>query len=256
MPSESDAKRSTLNAGFESMEHSDGGMTESDILFSALSFVSLGFGVSEFLVHRRESRTLLQILRFRFGPEWNQRIESLEQVREIKRLLNERISHEGVSKMRKRPILRESATEILAMGKGYCGENARTAIRLLSIGGLKTNRIYVENSEWGHVLCEFVWNGKRKMFDGHIDPVTKIPDEVIGAIDSEDISAYPNDLRDDHPWLKYYRIKQFHRFGPLARFSRMIIPHPFASWLESPSLVRSIMSLIAAIVFWALARFT
>lgn len=219
----------------------------------ACSWIAVGFAIARFQAHRRETRVLRELLQFTFGPDWNGRIETIDQLLRIKRLLNERITYLGVSMARKRPLLRDSACETLALGKGYCGENSRVAVRLLTIGGVKANRMYLTNGKWGHVYCEILWDGGRKLFDGHYDTEILVPDDHIGQLDSVDIARISH--KDGYPWKDYHRIKLFTMVPGLSRFAKTPVPFPLPTVFESPALITGLASLCLALFLRLAASF-
>jgi hypothetical protein len=144
-----------------------------------------------------------------------------------------------------RPLLRYSAEHILKTGFGFCGENARVAIRLLAMGGVRAHRLYLEGPLWQHNVVEHEWEGSWKLFDAHSDPASLLPDEDVGAIESSDIARFPNH-HEGQPWLRSYRIKPFHRVPALRRFEQTRVPGWVAQIAETPSLIKAMLGLLGA----------
>jgi hypothetical protein len=180
------------------------------------------------------------------------RIQKREDLVAIKNYLSSHISYNLDRKEARRPLLRHSATHILRSGYGFCGENARVAINLLFLGGVRANRLYLEGPRWKHVVIEHQWDGDWKLFDSHNDPTTIVPDESIARISSDDLDAFPNDHRGINPWTGCYRSKAGYvlgnrckRFGtPLQktfqRLAQQRLPCPVIVFFENPALVRAL----------------
>ncbi len=167
------------------------------------------------------------------------RIESREDLVKIKRFLTERISYDLAKRDDPRPWLRSSASATLARGEGFCGESARVAIRLLSQGGLRANRFYLQGPRWSHVIVEHRWQGGWRLFDSHRDPGTLMPDEAVGRIGPDEIGRLRNDYRERNPWIASQRLKLPAR--PFwRRLSQWRPPRLVVAIAESPDLVRAL----------------
>ncbi len=166
-------------------------------------------------------------------------IETVEDLIKVKNYLNSTISHNQDLKEKKRPLLRHTASHILKSNYGFCGENARVAIKLFILGGIKANRIYLFRKEWEHVLVEHQFNGSWFMFDGHYDKDTLLKDEDVASIPSENIGDYP-DHYPNNPYLDFCRIKLFYKIPPLKSMSKIRLTSFFTYVLESPYLMKFI----------------
>ena len=171
----------------------------------------------------------------------------------LKRYLSTHIRYDPKRVNDARPLLRHSAEHILKTGFGFCGENARVAIRLLGMGGVRAHRVYLEGPRWQHNVVEHEWEGSWKLFDAHSDPASLLPDEDVGSIESSDIARFPN-RHEGHPWLQSYRIKLFHSLLPLRRFEQIRVPRWVAQLVETPSLVKAMLGMVGAacglLTFW------
>jgi len=210
----------------------------------ALSVIALAIAyvvvqLTAFLRERRLLRaTLTQIANGCFR-------ERADLVR-LKRYLSTQIHYDLKHVNDPRPMLRHTAAHILTTGFGFCGENARVAIRLLGTSGIRAHRIYLEGPRWQHTVVEHEWRGGWKLFDAHPDPASLLPDEWVGRIESSDINRFPN-RHEGHPWLRSYRIKLFHGVPALRRFEQIRSPGWIAQLAETPSLVRAGLGLLGAI---------
>lgn len=166
------------------------------------------------------------------------RIREREDLVRIKNYLSSRIRYDRSRVNDPRPFLRESARRTLASGHGFCGENARVAMWLLGLGGVRAHRVYLDATFWKHILLEHRWEGGWRFFDAHADPATVLPDEAVGRIDSADIQALPNG-HEGNAYLRSYRLRPFHGIGVLRRFEQIRLPWPLALVMESPSLVHA-----------------
>ena len=176
------------------------------------------------------------------------RIESIEDFVQIKNYLQKNISYNPELKHKKRPILRHTASEILISKYGFCGENARVAIKLMLLGGIKANRIYLFRKEWEHVLIEHKFNSNWFMFDGHLDTYTNLKDSDVLKIPSNQISLYP-DSYPNNPYLGFSRIKLFYKLYSLKSFSKIRL-HSYIIYLfESPFLIKAILLSIPSLLF-------
>jgi hypothetical protein len=219
---------------------------------ATLSVLFAGYAIAEWANHVRENRLLRVILCDLFGDRWNGRIESRDQLLVIKRYLGDRIRPGDEPVNKRRPVLRHSAVEILAAERGFCGENARVAIRLLSLGGLRARRIYLWSHLWGHVACEFWWDGTWKLFDSYHEPDFEVSEDAIGLIDSNEFEKYPNQTREN-PWVEMHRLKFARGCPVLSHMSRMKLPYPLCGFVESPSMIRCGFSGLLAVLSALLA---
>lgn len=213
-------------------------------MLSWLNFVIIGYCVSEFIMFKRSNRILKELMYHCYGPEWNGRITEVEHFIVLKEFLNSRISNEGLDTNYKRPLFRNSVLETLALGKGYCGENARVGVRILNLCGIQANRLYLQGPRWGHVVCEFKWNGERFLLDGHACPQTFMPNEMVCFIKTVDFQKLPNKVDDINPWIDYCRIKIFYKRPVFHMFSKLAMPRPFNNLVESPHLLRIAIGVI------------
>ncbi|MCO6501334.1 MAG: hypothetical protein J5I47_13295 [Vicingus serpentipes] len=178
-------------------------------------------------------------------------ITSTDDLINIKNYLNSTISHIQELKEKKRPLLRHTATQIIKSKYGFCGENARVAIKLFLLGGVKANRIYLFRKEWEHVLIEHEMNKKWYMFDGHYDENTLLRDSQVVSILSENINEYPDDY-PNNPYLDYCRIKLLRKTPGLALLSKVRLPSLCIYILESPYLIKAIGCIVGIIFYLAL----
>jgi len=195
--------------------------------------------VSAYLVERRLLRATLA--RLGNGGCFRDR----EDLVRLKRYLSAQIRYDPKRVNDARPLLRHSAEQILKSGFGFCGENARVAIRLLGMGGVRVHRVYLEGSRWQHTVVEHEWEGGWKLFDAHSDPASLLSDDDVGIIESSDIPRFPN-RHEGHPWLRSYRIKLFHSLSPLRRFEQTRVPALVAQIVETPSLLKAMLGLLGA----------
>ncbi|MDG1477354.1 MAG: transglutaminase domain-containing protein [Vicingaceae bacterium] len=166
-------------------------------------------------------------------------IDSINDLIAIKNYLQTNISYNSELKTKKRPLLRHTASETLTSKYGFCGENARVAIKLLLIGGIKANRVYLYRKEWQHVLIEHKYKDHWYMFDGHYDENTLFEDRLVAKILSEDISEYPNTY-PNNPYLNFCRLKLFYKIPFLQPFSKVRLPSFIVYLFESPHLIKSL----------------
>jgi hypothetical protein len=178
----------------------------------------------------RERTYLLRVLA-RIAPSG--RIDSRDELVRLRRLLSDRIHWDEARMHDPRPPLRASARRVLETGAGFCGENARVAVRLLRLGGVDAHRLYLVGERWGHVVVEHRWDGGWRVFDAHLDPRTQPTDEQIGRIDAEELSAFPN-RAPENPWRGSFRIPWL---GRRPRWSRTRPPALLTALAETPSLV-------------------
>lgn len=178
------------------------------------------------------------------------KIESVQDLVKIKNYLQSTISYNGSLKTKKRPLLRHTASQTLKNKYGFCGENARVAIKLFHIGGIKARRIYMFRKEWQHVLIEHEYNSNWFMFDGHFDPSTLLTDSAVATIPSEEILSYPNDY-ENNPYLNFCRIKLFYKVSFLKSLSKIKLPSCIVYLFESPYLIKLVF--ILTLCFFSLS---
>ena len=168
------------------------------------------------------------------------RVETRDDLITLKQFLSERIAYDLSRKDERRPLLRQSAATTLARGEGFCGENARVAIRLLNLGGVRANRLYLQGPRWSHVLVEHDWESGRRLFDSHPDPGTLLRDEDVGRIGAWEIERLPNTYRDLNPWMASFRIRLPKRPALWRRLGQCRPPRVVVAVAESPDLVRAL----------------
>ena len=168
------------------------------------------------------------------------KIDSKEDLIKIKKFLSSTIKYDVLKKHKKRPLFRHAASHILKSKYGFCGENARVAIKLFILGKIKARRIYLFRKEWQHVLIEHQFNDKWYMFDGHYDPKTVLEDNKVATILSENINEFPNQY-PDNPYLDFCRLKLFQKINFLKPLSKIKLPMFFAYVAESPYLIKAIL---------------
>ena len=175
------------------------------------------------------------------------KVESINDIIDIKQFLNNNISYNSNLKTQKRPLLRNTATQILKSKYGFCGENARVAIKMFLIGGVIARRIYLYGKKWQHVVIEHQTNKQWYMFDGHLDPETKLKDTQVASIPSEDIAEYPNGYKEN-PYIDFCRIKLFYAIPPFKFLSMIKLPKSVVYLMESPYLIKSVLSFFLLII--------
>lgn len=205
---------------------------------SAVSFIY--FLIKEL----KEIKTLKWLLKKILGKNT---IASKEDLIQIKNYLHKNIKYDALKKEQKRPLLRHTASYIISTNYGFCGENARVAIKLFLLGGLKARRIYLFRKEWQHVLIEHSFNGKWYMFDGHYDPETVLKDEQVASIASENIAEYPDNY-PNNPYLDFCRIKMLRSIKALRSFSKAKLPMFVVYISESPYSIKALLSFMGMIV--------
>jgi hypothetical protein len=178
----------------------------------------------------RERRFLLRVLR-EVAPAG--RITSRDELVSLKRRLSATIRWDEARMHDPRPPLRASARRVLETGEGFCGENARVAVRLLRLGGVDAHRLYLIGVRWGHVVVEHRWEGRWRMFDAHVDPRTQLVDDQVGRIDADDLAAFPN-RAPENPWRGSFRIPLL---GRRAGAARVRPPALLTAFAETPALV-------------------
>jgi hypothetical protein len=166
------------------------------------------------------------------------RIRAREDLVRIKNYLSTHVRYDRRRVNDPRPWLRASARETLTTGFGFCGENARAALWLLGLGGVRAHRVYIDATIWKHILLEHRWEGGWKFFDSHGDPATVLPDDAVGRIESTDLAALPNG-HEGNAYLCTYRLRPFHAVPGLRRFEQLRLPWLGALVLESPSLLHA-----------------
>lgn len=209
------------------------------ILISGI-VTSLYFLVKEIQEIRLLKKVLFQII-------GHTTIQSVHDLVNIKNYLNQTISYNANLKTKKRPLLRHTASQILKMNYGFCGENARVAIKLFLLGGVKALRIYLYGEKWGHVVIEHQWNKTWYLFDGHYDPLTKLEDKDIAAIKSEDLLSYPNGY-PENKYVDFCRIKLLYMLKPFHSFSKIKIPSFMVYFFESPYLIKAYLAIVVTFV--------
>ena len=190
----------------------------------------------------KEIQEVLFLKKTLFSIIGSYRINNIDNLIKIKNYLNITITYDSSKKKAKRPILRHTSKEVLLNKYGFCGENARVAIKLLIIGGLKANRIYLYGEKWGHVVLENKWEKEWYLFDGHYDPLTKMNDSDILNIKSEDLASYPNGYKENN-YIDFCRIKQLKKIKILERFSKKRLHILIVYLFESPNLIKLILNL-------------
>ena len=178
----------------------------------------------------RERALLLRVLG-EIAPDG--RITTREQLVRLKRRLSATIRWSEARMHDPRPALRASARRVLETGEGFCGENARVAVRLLRLGGVDAHRLYLVGERWGHVVVEHRWDGAWRLFDAHADPRTELADDRIGRVDAERLADFPN-RAPENPWRGSFRVPLLGRTG---RGARLRPPAALTALAETPSLV-------------------
>jgi hypothetical protein len=202
------------------------------------------------VVWLRELRFLQGVLR---GILPSGRIRRREDLVLIKNYLASHIRYDQRRVNDPRPLLRASARHTLTSGHGFCGENARVALWLLSLGGLRAHRVYLDATFWKHILLEHRWEGSWRFFDAHGDPATVLPDDAVGRIESTDLERLPNG-HEGNAYLRSYRLRPFHGIPFLRRFEQLRLPGPLALLLESPALLHVGAGAVVAAVGLAVVR--
>jgi hypothetical protein len=187
----------------------------------------------------RERRVLSALLR-ELAPSG--RITTRAELVQLKRRLSAAIRWDEARMHDPRPPLRASARRVLESGEGFCGENARVAVRVLRLGGVDAHRLYLVGERWGHVVVEHRWDGAWRLFDAHVDPRTQLADDQVGRIDAEDLRAFPNRAAEN-PWRRSYRIPGL---GAQRWAERLRPPAPVIALAETPSLVALVAGAVLA----------
>ena len=86
----------------------------------------------------RERAVLRSVLR-EIAPDGS--ITTREHLVALKRRLSSGIHWDEARMHDPRPPLRASARRVLETGEGFCGENARTAVKLLRLAGVDAHRL-------------------------------------------------------------------------------------------------------------------
>jgi hypothetical protein len=207
------------------------------VLGTTWSAVALALWVREVLFLRGVLRGILP----------SGRVRQREDLVLIKSYLSSHIRYDRQRVNDPRPLLRASARRTLASGHGFCGENARVAIWLLGLGGVRAHRVYLDATLWKHILLEHRWEGGWKFFDAHADPATLLSDDAVGRIESTDLARLPN-AHEGNAYLRSYRLRPLHGIGFLRRFEQLRLPWPMALLLESPALVNASAGLVTVTV--------
>lgn len=171
-------------------------------------------------------------------------IRTREDLVALQRHLSSAIRFDMARAHEPRPLLRHRARETLESGHGFCGENARVAVRLLRLGGVRAHRLYLFGEKWGHVVVEHRWDGGWRLFDANDDPATKPGEDRIGRIDAEDLAAYPNAVAEN-PWRAAAVAKVLRGFPGLRRVRP---PAPVVALAESPDLILALGGAVVAAV--------
>jgi hypothetical protein len=178
------------------------------------------------------------------------RITTRDDLVRLKRILAARIHWDEARMHEPRPWLRASALRTLETGYGFCGENARAAVRLLRLGGVPAHRLYLRGTRWGHVVVEHAWEGGWRVFDAHVDPRTELDDAQVGRIDADTVAAFPN-RGAENPWVGSYRIPLL---GRLEWGRRLRPPAWLTALAENPALVAVAAGLALVLIGIALLR--
>lgn len=219
-----------------------------DISLLVLAAVGVVFFLLNIFFHLREKNNLKNSLPSILGTDPSQ-IDSLPEEKKVKLIFDyliNNISYKGLDKDAKRPLLRDSAFHTYQSKKGYCGENARLAITLLSEVGIRANRIYLIGKLWEHVLIECYVNQKWYLFDGHNDETTRFTEKDLFTIPSPSIQLLPN-RNEINPWVDYHRIKLFYKTVFFERLKYVRLPQFVINIAESPFLLKAFASLFAAV---------
>jgi Transglutaminase-like domain len=220
-----------------------------DVILAVITIISLisavYFMVLDIIEYGYLKKKISEILGY-------EKIKTKEDLVKLKTFLNKYIKYNPDLRAVKRPLLRHTASHILKTNYGFCGENARVAIKMMLIGGMKASRIYLYGTKWGHVVTEQQINKKWYLFDGHYDPKTVLSNDKIATIESQDLSSYPNDYSENH-YVDFCRIKLFYKISGLKVFSKLRLPSTIIYIFESPNLIKSVFScviFVAVIVYY------
>lgn len=207
-------------------------------LLVAAGLLAAGLGAAAWAAERAY---LLGVLR-RIAPDG--RLRTREQLVALKRFLSATVRWDEARMHDPRPPLRASARRVLESGVGFCGENARAAVRLLRLGGVDAHRLYLDGERWGHVVVEHRWDGGWRLFDAHDDPRTELADDQVGRIDAADLRAFPN-RAGENPWRASYRIPVL---GRISWGRRRMPPALLTALAEAPALVVVTVGVAAALL--------
>ena len=174
-------------------------------------------------------------------------IESVNDLTKLKNYLNNNISYDATLRTKKRPLLRHTASQILKMNYGFCGENARVAIKLFLLGKMNAARIYLYGEKWGHVVIEHQMNGEWYLFDGHYDPKTKLEDKYLASIQSKNIAQYPNGYPENN-YIDFCRIKLFYILPAFKKMAKLRLPSFIIYYFESPYLIKATLASVFAFI--------
>ena len=211
------------------------------LLTVTISVILLTLSLVYFLI--QELREIVYLKRILHNTIGKGKIKTLEDIIKIKNFLNHNISYDAESKTENRPLLRHTAKQILKSGYGFCGENARVAIKLFLLARMKAGRIYLYRKEWQHVLVEHQLGENWYMFDGHYDENTLLHDDNVASIHSENIRSYP-DHYPSNPYLDFCRIKIIYKLPVLRLYSKIRLPSFLVYILESPNLIKALGCLV------------
>ncbi len=210
----------------------------------ALGWVGLAAGVAWAAVELRaqveERRVLAETLR---GIVTDGRIDSLDDLRALWRYLVAHVRWQP-ARGRRRPLLRTPAASTLRSGIGLCGENARAAVLLLRLGGMRAHRLYLFGPRWGHVVVECLTPDGWRLFDAHADDATLPMAEQIGTLVTTDPARLPN-LVAENPWTGAATLKPLRLVNGLARRHP---PDALVAFMESPHLVKAGLGVALALL--------
>jgi hypothetical protein len=171
-------------------------------------------------------------------------IRTEAQLLRLHHALHARIDPRAVDKEARRPLLRNRAVEVWRSGVGLCGENARVAIALLDLGGVRANRLYLRGERWDHCMAEILWRGRWVAFDGHDDEALRMTDDQVGQLPSTDIASLPN-RAGRNPWRRAVRFKPLLATAP-SGLDAVRPPRTLVRMAESPDAIRALALMVAA----------
>ena len=211
-------------------------------LFSVVALFAVAFVVWQLILQSKETALLKKHASEISGNASlpKQKLESLLN------FLHTHISWQGLNENARRPLLRANATEILFSGKGFCGENTRVAILLMNKMNIRAGRFYLTGKKWGHVLSEYLVDDKWWLFDGHLDPATKMTSERVCTIESPDFHLLRNE-NVVNPYTGFFRIKIFNRISFLKSLDNLRPPKSIVIISESPHMVKAIVGLLLCV---------
>ena len=219
-------------------------MSPTRALWLSVVATSGGFAALQTLRFAREHDRVRRVLASLVPAE---RIATGDDLRAVKHFVAETVRPLPSGSIRPRPMLRDSATELLSSGEGFCGESARLSVLLLRAGGLSANRIYIAGPKWGHVAVEHRWHDEWVLFDAFPVPETYLADELVGSIRVGDLASFPNLYAAVNPWVDLYRVRLPRRLHdpPRRRRLRFVAerrPPAFVPLvLESPALLKALL---------------